>query len=496
MKKTGFFTILLVLALLANAMLLPVSATATTDSTDSSQTESTEETIGISTTVGSTPITNGCRTIDGQNPLGGMDRMLKTAQAAFVYEVNTQTILYAYNPDLRVTPGTLSKLLTGLIAVEECDLNEVITVSTREISQLPIGAQVVDLMEGEQVTVRDVLYCLLLASANDAALVLAEHITGNEISFVEKMNQRLEELGCTNTHLANCHGLENAQQYTSARDMAKILQACYQNATFTEIISSKTYTVEANNRRKEPMKVETSNHLIYERNLPQFNDSRVTGGMASYVSASTGASIAFTASDKNMDLVFVIMGATRTYKDNGWQPERYGNFEEALDLLDYAFSNYKVNRILYKDQPLNQFSVNGGECSVLAGSQTILDSVVPASAQMDNMLIRYSLENGGLNAPIAVGQKLGTVQIWYDTSCLAETEIYALGEVRAANNTGVVIYGAEQGGTRGSGFLKVLGIILLVILGVAVAYLVVNNLLRYRARRRRRRRRAARRRSR
>lgn len=501
MKKNRYISLILCLLLLLQTGMLPVGATGATDATDSSSaTDATEETVSgtitLPSTVGTTPIASGCRTIDGQNPLGGSQRMLSTAQSAFVYEVNTSTILYAYNPDVRVAPGSLSKMLTALIAIEECNLDDVITVSTREISQLPYGSLVVDLMEGEQVTLRDVLHCLLLASGNDAALVVAEHVTGNEISFVEKMNKRLETLGCTNTYLTNCHGLDNPQQYTTARDIAKITLACYQNPIFAEIIKTKTYTVEANNRRKEPMTVETGNHLIYERNLPQFNDDRVTGGMPSYVSVASGASIAFTASENNMDIVFVIMGATRTYEDNGWKAARYGNFEEALDLLDFAFSGYRIHRILYRDQPLNQFLVNGGECNVVAGSETYLDSVVPISAKMDNMLIRYSLKNGGLNAPIADGEQIGVVQIWYDTSCLAEAEIYAMGEVRAKGNTGVEIYGLERVSSGVSGLLSVLGMLLIGVVVLAALYLAVNNYRRYRARMRRRRRRASRRRSR
>ena len=499
MKKYRLFTMILCLSVLLQCFLIPANATEVTEPTEP---EATEETVHVPV-FGETPITNGCRTLEGQSPLGGSDRMLLSAQAAFVYEINTDTILYAYNPDQRLAPGSLSKMLTALIAIEECDLNDVITVSTREISKLPYGSLVVDLMQDEQVTIRDVLHCLLLASGNDAALVIAQAVTGNEISFVEKMNERLQELGCKDTYLTNCHGLDDPRQYTTARDMARLTLYCYQNPTFAEIFKTTEYDVPANNRRKEPLHIESGNHLIYQRNLPQFNDQRVTGGMASYVSVATGASICFTATDidesdenKRMDLIFVILGATRTYKDNGWQAERYGNFEEALDLLEFAFSGYKINRLLYKEQPLNQFMVNGGECNVVACSDTILDTVIPATARMDNMKVRYTLRDGGLNAPIADGDRIGSVQIWYNNSCLAETEIFAMNGVRAIGDTGVEIYGATRDDSDLGDILSFLGILLLVILVPFGLYLAVNNFRRYRATMRRRRRRASRRRSR
>lgn len=495
MKKYRFLSMILTLLILAECAFLPIRATGAAETTDASEQETAEETVAV-VPFGETPVSSGCRTIEGVNPLGGSDRMLDTAQSAFIYEINTETVIYSYNPDQRLAPGSLSKMLTALIAIEECNLNDVVTVSTREISRLPYGSLVVDLMEGEQVTMRDVVHCLLLASANDAALVVAQYITGNEISFVELMNERLAELGCTNTYLTNCHGLDDPQQYTTARDMAKLTLYCYQNPTFAEIFKTTEYDVPPNNRREEALHIESGNHLIYQRNLPQFNDLRVTGGMASYVSVASGASICFTAEDNGMDLVFVILGATRTYKDNGWQAERYGNFEEALDLLEYTFSGFKINRLLYKDQPLTQFLVNGGECNVVACSDTFLDTVIPASAKMDNMKIRYTIKNGGLTAPIEDGEQIGSVQIWYNTSCLAETEIYAMNAVRAMNDTGVVIYGATRDDSDLSGVLSVLGVILMAILIPTVIYLVYNNFRRYRASIRRRRRRASRRRSR
>lgn len=496
MKKYRNLSIILSLLLFLQCLTQP--AFATEAGTGETETESTEESVETTPVAafGDTPIYNGCRTIEAQYPLGGSDRMLTTAQSAFVYEMNTNTLIYSYNPDKRLPPGSLSKILTALIAIEEGNLNDVITVSTREISRLPFGSLVADLKEGEQVTLRDVLHCLLLASANDAALIVAQHITGNEISFVEKMNERLAELGCTNTYLTNCHGLDDPQQYTTARDMARITMAAYQNPTFAEIFKTTRYTIPPTNRTEEEHLIESGNHLIYERILNKFNDVRVTGGMPSYVSVSSGASICFTAEDNGMKLVFVIMGCSRTYKENGWQVDRYGNFEEALDLLEYTFSGYKINRLLYKEQPLSQFIVNGGECNVVACSDTILDTVLPASAKMDNMKIRYTLKDGALTAPIADGQEIGSVQIWYNSSCLAETEIYAMNGVKALDNTGVEIYGATRDDSDFGDILSFLGILLLVVLVPFACYVGYNHLRVYLRRNRRRRRRANRRRSR
>ena len=139
MKKLS--CLLLLLMMLAQLLLIPAGAT-TVDEAGLTTEGSNQGVMAIEDTgveFGMNTILNGCRTLEGQSPLGGSDRMLLSAQAAFVYEINTDTILYAYNPDQRLAPGSLSKMLTALIAIEECDLNDVITVSTREISKLPYG---------------------------------------------------------------------------------------------------------------------------------------------------------------------------------------------------------------------------------------------------------------------------------------------------------------------------------------------------------------------
>lgn len=444
--------------------------------------------------LGSITVTNGCKTMEAMAPLGGSHRMLETAQAAFVYERSTDTVIYSYNADVKLYPGSLSKMLTALIAIEKCNLDEQVTVSTREISQLPVGAITARLKEGEIVTVEDLLYCLILTSANDAALVLAEYIAGNEDAFVELMNQRAQELGCTNTYFTNCHGLDDAGQYTTARDMARITAYASSNPTFATVFSSNTYTLKATNKVDEDRKLETGNHLRYDLVLRQFNDSRVTGGMPSYVSPVSGASIAFTAEDNGMDLVFVILGATRTYNDRG-NADYYGNFNEALDLLEFTFSGYKINQILYSGQAFHQFEVGDGECEVVGTPNVDVDAVLPIDANMDNLIIKYSVVDGGIKAPVEAGDKIATVQLWYSASCIAEAELFALNSVRDADETGVEIFGPTRDDSNVAGFLGFVGIVSLVaVLGFAgyVGY----NYLRYSRTRKRRRRTPDRRRSR
>lgn len=512
MKKIRFISLLLCLVILLQCAAVPVRAAQPEDeSTDASADTSTEPSGETQATVpnvayGAASITNGCRTVEGQVPLAGSERLLETAQAVFLYERTTETVIYSYCADIRLAPGSLSKIMTAMIALEEGDLDDVITVSTREISQLPVGAITAKLREGEQVTLRDLLYCLILSSANDAALLIAAYIDGNEAAFVERMNRRALEIGCTDTYFTNCHGLDDPQQYTTARDVAKITLEAVKSETFVEIFGAKTYTIPSIYEKEEEEGVAkderrsgltSGNHLVYDLVLPQYNHTSVTGGMPSYVSAASGASIAFTAENNGMSLVCVILGAKRTYNaEKTWKVDYYGNFDEAFDLLEYTFNGYKINRVLYEGQALRQFTVANGENDVVGYADVALDTVLPVSAQMENLYPQYSVTDGGLSAPIAQGQQIGTVQLWYNSSCVAETELYAMSEVRPAASSGLEIYGATRDDSDISGFLGFLGIVFLIVLVPTGIYLGYNSFRRSMARARRRRRRASRRRSR
>ena len=490
MKKNKFLILILCLALLIRGAALPAAAT------EASEEEATEATVALAN-VGDAAIVNGCRTMEGMSSLAGSDRILDTASAAFVYELNTDTLIYSYNPDLRLYPGSLSKMLTALIAIEYGELSDQITVSTREISQLPVGSITAGLKNGEVVTLEDVLYALILTSANDAALIVAEYVAGDEASFVKLMNERAVELGCTNTYFTNCHGLDDAAQYTTARDMARITKAAAENETFKEIFGATKYTIEPTNKYEEQRKLESGNHLVYDAVLPQFNDTRVTGGMPSYVSAASGASIAFTAEDNGMSLVVVLIGCTRTYKDNGWQADYYGNFNEALDVLEFVYNGYRINRVVYTGEALKTFQVGNGLNAVVGCPLEDIDSVVPTGTKMSNLIEKYAIVNGGLNAPIKEGDKIATVQLWYGTSCIAETELYAMSDISSVTDTGLSISSAaSRDDSNLSDFLGFLGVLCLIILVPLAVYLTYNSIMRSRVRARRRRRRASRRRSR
>ena len=379
----------------------------------------------------------GCRTLDARLPLIRGEQIQRSARAVFVYETKSGTVLYGHNPDERLAPGGLVQILAAMLVLEHCDLDQVVTVSTYYINQLPIGVRHQSLKNGEQITVRDLLYCLMLTSANDAAVVLAEQVAGSPDAFIEKMNEKARELGCTGTAVKNVSGLDAQGQYTTARDMARILQAALELPDFMPFFSTGTYTVPATNL-SEPRELKTLNYLLEGASISRFYDERVTGGKASFTSSAAGATIAFTAANEDMDLLCVVIGATRKYNSDS-TIARYGNFEEAKEVMDYCFGSLRTSRMLYQGQSMIQMQVENGTNDVVAVNRNDVDIVLPQGVGIKDLKLQYETVGGSLRAPVEAGQEVSKVRMWYRGSCVGETTLYAQTAVAHENDPGFTI---------------------------------------------------------
>lgn len=497
MKKMKGLTLFLCLCLAMQMVAIPSAATESTDPTQSNQVTMPAQSVVSSQTAAQVPfgmacIQNGCRTIEGMMPLAGSDRKLASAQGAFLFETNTETVVYSYNPDEQISPGSLTKLVTAAVTLQNCALEDVVIV-TGDVHRRPSGSIHAGLKTDEELTVKDLLHFLLLESANDAAIALAIHVAGSRESFVTLMNQWARSAGCVATEFGSVHGLDDNSK-TTARDMTKILIAATQDETLKEILGTLYYEMPATNKN-EARSFRTINYMIDKGTIEDFYDDRVTGGVTSYVQ-SYGASLAVTMESNDMHFVGVVLGCTRTFNpDVSWKPIIYGNFNEMTDLLKLAFNNYKINRIIYEGMTLDQFTVAGGECDAVGQAMVNVDSVVPINANMNNLYMNFSITDGGLTAPVEQGELIATMQIRYLDSVMAEAEVYAMGDVSVAEDNGVTVHSTQIQGAATSGILSAIGTICVIVLGLVAAYLALNAYMRSRMRARRRKRRADRRRN-
>lgn len=505
MKKFKRLSLIPAIALFLQSLVMPVSASETALPSETAHTEPAAVIQATEPEFGTACIVEGCRTINGMVPLGGNDKRLETAQAAFLYEVNTETVVYSYNPDTKIHPGTLAKLVLGLVVVENADLEDKVVVTEGIQSYVPAGANKVqpNLKSLEEMTVGDLLHAAILINANDASVALAHHVGGTTDNFKQMMNDRVKRIGCSNTMFGNISGLYTAESYTTARDMARIMRECMKNETLYTVLGTSEYTIPPTNMVTEERKFKTQNYMQDDSTIQDYYDDRVKGGIQSY-HEQTGASIVCVATDKSgeedtiyLEYIAVILNATRTFAENGWSALSHGNFNEMGTLLKYGFDSFKKNRIIYEGMSLNQFAVNGGECYAVGEAQVDVDSVVPVNAQMNNLRMDYKVVDGGLAAPVKKGDLIATLEVVYRNSIMTELEVFAMADVKAADKTGVTIRStAVRSDSDDSGLMSVIGTLCVIVLGLAVAYLAFNAYMRSKARARRRRRRAARRRNR
>lgn len=262
------------------------------------------------------------------------------AESAVVMDLTTGTLLYSKNAYDKQYPASITKIMTTMVALENGNLDDVITFS-ENVYDLEEGSSHVGIQPGEEMTLRQALYALMLESANDAGVGIAEHIAGSLDGFAELMNAKAEELGCVNTHFTNPHGLHNEEHYTCAYDMALIAQAAYEIPAFREMASStQAYCPETNLTEEERYFV---NHHKMLQEESDYYEEWCTGGKTGYTSDAWNTLVTFGEKNgrKQVCVVLRVPGAAKCY-------------EETKLLMNYGFDNFtQVNMV--SDEPVPTF---------------------------------------------------------------------------------------------------------------------------------------------
>ena len=263
-----------------------------------------------------------------------------TAEAAIVMDADSGAVLWGKNINSQYTPASITKLMTGLIVLENCSLDEEVTVAAEAVNNLESGASSVGLGAGDVLTVDELLHAMLLRSANDAANALACHVSGSIEAFAEEMTKRAEELGCKGTVFRNPSGLTSPENVTTAYDMALIGAECARNPAFIEVESRLSYKISGDSKYPEGFTVNQEHKMLLKGTA--YSDSRVIGGKTGFIRAS-GNTLVTIAEDNGMRLVAVVL------KDKN--PDHYKDTEK---LLNFGFDNFETAVI--KD-PINAYDV-------------------------------------------------------------------------------------------------------------------------------------------
>lgn len=299
-----------------------------------------QQTTGVQNTSSSRlpSVTSTVTTVQGSgNSSGIAQKPVIQSQGAVLYDATHNQFLFEQNADTRFYPASITKLMTALLVLESKNPNETVTFSQTAVSNLEAGAVSLNIKAGDKVSVKDCLYGLLLKSANEVANGLAEHVSGSIKGFADLMNQKAASLGCTNTHFANPNGLNNSEHYTTARDMALIAKAAYENPTLCQIDSTVTYDFPATSAAAAIRKLTMGHKMLNPANTSYYY-SGVVGGKTGYTSLAGNTLVTCVERDGTR-LIAVILKSKQTH------------YEDTKALLDYGFASLKTQDVSSSSGP-------------------------------------------------------------------------------------------------------------------------------------------------
>lgn len=313
------------------------------------------------------------------------------SDSAILIEPTTNTILYELNKDKRKPPASMTKLMTMLLIIEAIDdgrikLNDIVTVSKNAAG---MGGSQVFLEENMKIEVEQLLKGIAIASGNDAAVAMAEHIAGSTDEFVKMMNDKVKELGLSNTHFVNVHGLDAENHYSSAYDMAQIARELLKHEKILEYTSLyEDYLIKPDGSKT---------WLVNTNKLVRFYDG-VDGLKTGYTSTAKYCLTA-TAQKNNIRFVTVTMGVNTSEHRSA----------DTTSMLNYAFANYKLNTIIKKDQVIGEIEVKKGRNNIgkIAASENVTDLL----KQNEKKTYSYNIIKDKVEAPLKKGDVVGKLEV-------------------------------------------------------------------------------------
>ena len=380
------------------------------------------------------------------------------SNAAIVMEAETGAILYEKNIDVQHYPASITKILTTLLAIENCNLNEVVTFSHDSVFKNGGDSSHTGRDEGEQMTVEQCLYAVMLESCNESAYAVAEHVGGGDINkFITMMNDKAKELGCKNTHFSNPNGLPDPNHYTTARDMALISKAAYENKLFDKITGTKTYTIPPTNKHAEPTLLNNHHAMLNFYQTNKYLYDPCVGGKTGYTQ-DAGATLVTYAKKDGMTLIAVTLnGQTSSY------------YVDTTNILNYCFDNFTAYDLsseagAYVDGIVGKLgSLNNDKKYIMRGENSTV--ILPKTADFSEATYKLvpSTDN---NSDIA-----GRIQYYYADRFVGSADlIFEKGESVPYPFHNI---DSDKGGSDITFFRFDYKVILIILAGVLATYIII-----------------------
>ena len=335
---------------------------------------------------------------------------------AILVDANYDEVLYEVGGHDKVYPASITKVMTALLTLETIESGKLtaqtqITASATAAT-IPKGSSTANIKAGEVLTVEQLLYCLLLPSANEAAQILAETVGGDIDTFVGMMNDKAKEQGCENTHFANPHGFHDPDHYTTPYDITLFMKAAMEYDLFQKIVTSPNYTIPATNL-SEQRTVRNTNALTSNWTYTGYLYTPGTGGKTGSTDEA-GKCLVETAKKGDTYLISVVMGEpeTITLADGS---EKVAQFYDTIQLLNWGFENFQRTVISEDSEVVAKVNVTLSTQSdqVMVRPSGSIARTLPKDVNVDEMEKVINLFNDTVEAPVEQGQLLGTMRLLY-----------------------------------------------------------------------------------
>lgn len=343
------------------------------------------------------------------------------SRAAIVFDRTSGSILFGKNENEKRKMASTTKIMTAIIVIENCNLNDIVTVSSKAAGT---GGSRLGLHTNDKISIRDLLYGLMLCSGNDAAVALAEYVGGNLTGFATLMNNKCNYLGLTSTHFVTPHGLDNEEHFTTAYELAIITDYALKNDTFCKFVSTKNYTVSINGNSKN---LSNTNELLGNLNGVYGVKTGFTNG--------ANRCLVTAIKRENMDLICIVLGAD-TKKDRT---------KDSVQLIEYAFKNFKMINI--REKVITEFDnwklCNSSNFTVKKGISNDVDVILanlpfdffPINCNHINDLSIYIYCNTFFDAPLQANTAIGYLTVSIGNKNILSLDIYNSNLIQQKNYT-------------------------------------------------------------
>lgn len=388
------------------------------------------------------------------------------AEAALLISPDSGMVLYEKNADERRYPASTTKIMTALLVLENiADLNETVTAQASDFETLEADSSSAGIKEGETVTVEDLLYGLMLPSGNEAAYMLARHVAGSYEAFVDMMNKRAEELGCTGTHFVNPCGLHDDNHYTTARDLYKIAYAAMQDETFADIADTVQWNMSKTNMQEE-RKVLTTNQLIFSSYQPWAY--AYCKGIKTGNTSQAGNCFVGYAEYGDAKLYSVVMGCDSSSLEYSNIP---ASFTDTKALFEWGFESFTSKTLARQGDTVGSVNVrlSTDTDQLVLTVKNDLVSLLPADLDVEDLGEPQITAPESVNAPIKAGDVIGSATYSYNGTTYGTVELVALSDVERST----VLYYADL---LSNFFQSTVFKVILIVLAVFVVLYILFNL--------------------